>query len=297
VAEPIELVGIDAEDGRVRRVLGRAFSKVDREQFVNEWSFDQKRVRVVTEPRAFKQLTGSSCPFAKARGYRFETENGPVIATYDLTYMSKGKMHLLPVLVWDLHTAIKERELLPVQWPIDDLTLRPDPWEFEEWCRQAKHSSFLVHDLETPYSKSIDDDSDEEDPSYEILRFSLARDDFKAITAPYSEPYISLVKEIMGEPMPKVGWNSQDFDDPREYANGWPMRGKRIDGQWLWHFLQSTLPRGLGAVTTYYDRVPEWKSIGAGQDSEGAELYSCMDSRETAKNFVGIKRALEARAI
>lgn len=292
---PVEIIGANAENGRIRQILGRVFNRVDRSQFTLEQTEAPGRVRLATTAKAFKELVSSSCPFEKARGYRFDGCNGPVVVTHDLFQVGRGKMHLLPVLIWDFKTALDEQARGPREWPWADLTLQPDPAEFEEWCRQSRHSSFIVHDIETPRSRKISEDSDEEDPSYQILRFSLARDDFKAISAPYQEPFVSMVKEIMGEPMPKVGWNSAQFDDLREKENGWPMKGKRIDAQWLWHFLQSTLPRSLGAVTAYYDLVPEWKSIGSAGEEE--ELYSCMDSRETAKCFVGIKKALEARTI
>jgi hypothetical protein len=152
----------------------------------------------------------------------------------------------------------------------------------------------LIHDIETPHSRSIDsDEDDEEDPSYQILRFSLARDDFHAITAPFQEPFITMWKAIMAEPMDKVGWNSSSFDDPREVANDIPMAGRRIDVQWLAHALNPTLPRGLGHRTTYYARCPMWKHLGG----EDECLYSAMDAWATAHCYAGIRKALEARRV
>jgi hypothetical protein len=292
----IEIVGVDPDYGYHKRILGRVFSKIDHNLFSVEFNpSDTKCVRLVAAASDFKSMTGVSTPFRKARGYRYECERGPVIPTYDFTYVAKGNMHLLPIVMWDFKQALREQGWEPVSWPTEDLILRPNPAEFEDWCKESRHSSYIVHDIETPRSNHHDDDDDDVDPSYQILRFSLARDDFHSITAPYQEPFISLVKELMGEPMPKVGWNSSYFDDDREAANGWPMVGKRIDAMWLWHFLQSTFPRSLGTVTTFYDRVPEWKSLGSAGDNE--ELYSAMDSREEWKCFVGIKKSLEARTI
>lgn len=287
--------------GRATSVLDRILRKIDnRENFEivavgDEIPVSTKVVVALTsyDNFTFRELTGSSIPIAKARGYRFEGETYPVIPTFSPWLVGKGKMNLIPVCIWDVQRAIEEIGKPAPEFPLEDLTLQPTPADFEEWCAEARSSSFLVHDIETPMSKFRDDDDIDEDPSYTINRFSLARDDFKAITAPWQEPFITMYQQLAAEKMDKVGWNSDSFDDPREAFNGVPMSGRRIDVQWLWHFLQPTLPRSLGHVTTYYDRVPAWKSL-SGTDEE---LYSALDARETAKCFVGAKKALEARRI
>lgn len=245
----------------------------------------------------FKTLTGRQIPISKARGYRFETEEGPVVATFHPSFLGRGKMNLIPVVIWDIQTALKERDLPPVQYPLDDLTLYPTPHDFENWLRESIASSWLSHDIETPKSRiSEDEDGDVEDESFQITRFSLARDDFKAITAPYQEPFITMLKEFLARyGGDRIGWNSDAFDDPREAANGWPMGGRRVDAQWLWNHLQKTLPRGLGFVSTFYDRTPEWKSLGS--DGSDAELYSAMDARQCGKIYVGVKRALMGKRV
>lgn len=252
-------------------------------------------VRVSLGAVPFKALTGSDVPITKARGYRFETEEGPVIATYHPSFLGRGKMNLIPVVIWDLTTALRERSLPPLSYPLSDLTLFPSPDEFREWARLAQGwSSFIALDLETEDSRG--DEEDLESESLVITRASLARDDFKAITFPWQEPFVGILVELLGSKIPVVTWNGHEFDLPRLYENGITVHGYHMDAMWLWHHLSPTLPRGLGFVSTFYDRVPEWKSIGSagGWDDE---LYSCMDARQTAKNFVGIKKALEGRRV
>jgi hypothetical protein len=240
----------------------------------------------------------SGLPISKARGYRFEGLDGiPVVPTFHSSYLGRGKMNLIPIVIWDLLRALDERDKPAPAWPVGDLTLYPDPAAFNEWLHRASNSSFLVHDIETAYSREHDEDDEEQDPSYEITRFSLANDRLQAITAPWQEPFITMLKSWLGvTTLPLVGWNSHEFDNPRERAAGWPIDGHRlVDARWLWHYLQPSYPQSLGAVTTFYDRVPEWKSLGS--DGDDPELYSAMDARETAVCYLGIMKALGSRRL
>lgn len=293
--------------GRAGSVLSRVIAKVGtREDFhfvTMPDEIDGHGVIIALGDDSLRTLTGVTIPIAMARGYRFESDFGPVIPTFHPSYLGRGKMNLIPIMIWDFLRAQKEIGLDPVEFPMSDLELWPEPSEFQRWgTRALRESRFLVHDIETAYGSRLDDedemDLEQRDASFRILRFSLADDQCRAITAPFQEPFISMWKVLMGDPvLDKIGWNSNDFDDPREAANGIETRGQRIDAQWLWNFLQKTLPRGLGLVSTFYDRVPEWKSFGSSQLSKQAELYSAMDARQTAKNYLGIRKALEARTL
>lgn len=233
----------------------------------------------------------------KARGYRFDTAVGTVIPTYSPWLVGKGKMNLIPVLIHDILRAIDEEGQPKPEFPMADLSLYPTPDDFAAWCKRANEREFISHDIETPFSRKVDDENDM-DPSFEILRFSLADNYFRAITCPFIEPFVSIWREFAAHyEGVSVGWNSHEFDDPREHYNGVFIGGRRHDAQWIWHFMSPMLPRGLGHVSTYYDRVPEWKSIGSSQENENAELYAAMDARQTAVNYAGMKRAMEGRAI
>ncbi len=284
--------------GRASRVFYRACSKVDNPaHFATPDSGDYK-VTVVWDQTELNRL-GIYVPLRKARGYRFETAEGPVVPTFNFDEVAAGHMNLVPLVIWDLLTARAEINLPARQFPLSDLELYPGPEQFFEFCRRARESEFICWDLETPFSKKVDEEEGEENPSFTLLRASLGLADFTATTFAWQEPYISLFAKLMQESKnDKIGWNNIEYDLPRLQHNGITPTGRQVDAQWLWHFLQPTLPRGLGSTTTLYDRaIPEWKSIGSSQSSENAELYAAMDARETAKCYVGIREQLRKRRI
>ncbi len=283
--------------GRASRVFYRACSKVDNPANFCPSTSPDYNVTVVWDQAELNRL-GIYVPLRKARGYRFETAEGPVVPTFNFDEVAAGHMNLIPLVIWDLLTARNEIGKPARQFPMEDLELYPGPSQFEAFCKRARESEFICWDLETPFSKKVDEDEGEEDPSFTILRASMALDDFKAITFPWQEPFIGMFKQVMEETSgDKVGWNSEEFDLPRLWHNGISPAGRLVDAMWNWHFLQPTLPRGLGAVATLYDRVPEWKNLGSSQDIEQAELYAAMDARQTAKNYVGIREQLRKRRI
>lgn len=277
----------------------KLYQKVGR-AFDYEVHFDHPRqsfypMRVAFGQECFQALTERYVPIEKARGYRFETNEGPVIATYDPVMVGKGKMNLMPLVVWDVMRAMEQVGKPAPEYPCSELVLYPTVDEFRQWCTESKDTSWLVHDIETPFSRKAAED-EEVDPSFEILRFSLARDDFNSITCPHTPPYVEVLKEFLaGTDCDRIGFNSREFDDPREKYNGWPMRGRRIDLRWLHHFLQPHLPQSLACCGSLYldPLIPEWKSIA----DEEEQLYSALDAWATAKVFVGVKRALEKRRL
>ncbi len=293
----IRILPENYQTGRASRVFYRACSKVDNPaHFATPDSGDYK-VMVVWDQTELSRL-GIYVPLRKARGYRFETAEGPVVPTFNFDEVVAGHMNLVPLVIWDLLTARAEINLPAREFPMADLELYPGPNQFEQFCKRARESEFICWDLETPFSKKVDEEEGEEDPSFTILRASMALDDFKATTFPWQEPFIGLFKQVMEETEnDKITWNGEEFDLPRLWHNGLSPRGRLVDAIWLWHFLQPTLPRGLGCVSTLYDRVPEWKSISSSQEAEQAELYAAMDSRQTAKNYVGVREQLRKRRI
>jgi hypothetical protein len=300
--EPIEIVGVD-RSGTAMRPLWAAFSAgIKKTQFTAAelpTSDSPHAVRVAASKEAYDAMTLSAVPYEKAIGYRFEGPYGPVIPTYDLLEVGRGKMHLVPLIMRDLRNAWTAQcelaDKYPPSYPYEWLLLDPAPERFEAWMLEAADSAFIVHDIETPRSKGFSEDENDEDPSYEILRVSLGTAYASAVSVPYQEPYIGMIHWLLGKEMPKVGWNSSSFDDRREKANNWPMRGKRIDAMWLWHFLYSTAPRSLGAVAPFYTNVPEWKSLGSTGPDQA--LYSAMDAWVTARCYRGICRELAGRTL
>lgn len=148
-------------------------------------------------------------------------------------------------------------------------------------------SQAMVIDIETPISSKVDEEEAEEDPSYTIVRCSLSVAPNTAATFPWSEPYISWLRQVLPTRQELVMWNCS-FDEPRLIANGALINGEVIDAMWMWHFLQSDLPKSLGFVSPFFSDLPAWKHLS---DSD-LPLYSAMDSDATYRCFVGIKDAL-----
>ncbi len=256
------------------------------------------KVVVALGAEVFHRLTISTIPIEKARGYRYESDYGcAVMPTYSPEIVSRGKMNLVPVLIWDLRRALAEVSLGPVEFPMDELVLQPGPGDFKLFCAEAMLSPFIAVDLET--IDSGDDDEDSEAVSFTIVRASAAiqcEGKPLAVTWPWQQPFTEMFEKLMAEHRgAKVFWNGQGFDLPRLREVGIVPAGELVDAMWLAHFLVSTLPRSLGHRSTYYTRIPEWKSIGAFKGTDD-ELYSACDAWATAKCYLGICAALAARS-
>ena len=290
----VSLVALDEPfEGRSKGVMYRILRRVPSISTNSPSVNGGIRVLMGTDQHRYNGI-----PWNKARGYRFEDVNGPVVCTWHPGYVGAGRMHLLPVVIHDVMRAAKELSLDAPIYPLEDLVLYPSPQDFQQWLERAAHGAFMAYDIETAYSRQHEEDDEEQDSSYEITRCSFADDTGNAITVPYRDEYITMIKDFLQcTNIPLVGWNSHEFDNPRVRAAGWKIDGhKLIDARWLWHFLQPTLPQSLGTVTTFYTRIPEWKSIGSSRGTED-ELYSAIDAWATVQCYIGIKNALEKRGL
>jgi len=155
------------------RPFFRVMSKVGK---VEDFSSEEFDVTVCWDQKWFTALTGSEVPIRKARGYRFESEFGPVIPVYPFEYYNaEGRkapmdMSLCPVTIWDFLTAFREVQRVndPPQFPMGQLTLEPNATEFQRFCDGAGWSEFVAWDIETPrrpkgQKKKAGEDDDEED--------------------------------------------------------------------------------------------------------------------------------------
>ena len=145
----------------------------------------------------------------------------------------------------------------------------------------------MVIDIETPISSKVDEEEAEEDPSYTIVRCSISVGPNTAATFPWSEPYISWLRAMLPTRRQLIMWNCS-FDEPRLIANGCNINGEVIDAMWMWHFLQSDLPKALGFVAPFFSDLASWKHMS---DSD-LPLYSAIDSDATYRCYIGIREAL-----
>lgn len=157
----------------------------------------------------------------------------------------------------------------------------------DAYVRWLPMDSPMAIDIETPHSSSMDEETAEEDPSFTIVRVSLSVAPLTAATFIWSEPYISWLQGIVPR-RTLIMWNAA-FDTPRLVANGINIDGEVVDAMWMWHFLQSDLPKSLGFVAPFFTDLPAWKHLA---DSD-LPLYSAMDSDATIRCYIGIRTALE----
>lgn len=234
------------------------------------------------------------------RGYVFPSPYGPVVAAYHPSYVNRNKHALARVWQMDLKKALYiARHGLPPKIPLDYI-LRPTPIQFHAWGNDYLSrggDAMLGFDIETPYASVKDQAIDpedltlEDDASFVILRISFAWEPGKAISVPWTAPYIETVKRLLAHAGPKAVWN-RHFDITRLRANGCPVEGRVYDGMDMWHFLEPGLPMGLKYCATFWcPDMPAWKLEAHARP----EWYNAADSDVMIRCMSGIRKRLEAQ--
>ena len=80
---------------------------------------------------------------------------------------------------------------------------------------------------------------------------------------PHAGPYLDELRRLYASPGAIWMWN-REYDFPRQVrAELMTERDSTrvVDLMWLWHFLQSDVPRGLGFVAPFYSSYGPWKHL------------------------------------
>ena len=165
-------------------------------------------------------------------------------------------------------------------------------YDIQQYYEEAKvacsNGKWLAADIETPRSGGATEDEYGSIVDTDIIRISFSFDPHHAITIPFTSYNYSYIESILALPWAyTVFWN-QEFDVPRLQSKGIVL-GKVLDAMYMWHFLQSDLPKGLGYVSTFFTELSEWKSLS----EELPEYYSCKDSDATIQCTLKIRKLLE----
>lgn len=233
----------------------------------------------------------------RRRGYVYECTYGEhnfhVIPTYHPAFIMRGQQKLTDVQAIDINRAIRVMRNGYKEPPynyIEHPTL-PDAWNYYEKCViAAGNGKDLAADIETPNSGGAEEDEYGDIIDTDIIRISFSYEPHTAITIPFTYAYLSVIEAILALPWRyTVFWN-QEFDVPRLKSKGMTI-GKVLDAMYMWHFLQSNLPKGLGYVSTFFTELREWKSLSM----EQPEYYSCVDADATIQNHIKIKSLLESQ--
>ena len=217
-----------------------------------------------------------------------------VVPTYHPSHLQRGAHNLIGTVLWDLQRAEEARDhgRLP-----DSASLIIDPpldW-FRAWvgdvtaARQRDPFAYPISsDVETPDKAGGKDEGEitADDRSMQILRVNVACHPDEGITVPFAGPFIDELRRLHQSPGHIWGWNVE-YDHPRLMAAGILTeedRARFIDLMWLWHFLQSDVPRGLGFVAPFYSSYGAWKHLA---DLEPAK-YGAIDGLQNHRVGFGI---------
>ncbi len=263
-------------------------------------SIDRAKVIVALGAIPARVLTGVPLPISEARGYVFEGPLGkPVVPTFHPAFLMRGMQSLCGVVGADIGKAIR----------IGREGYRPDPEHFNTFptvadfrafhdeCR-ADPEAFISVDIETPESGKLADEDLEEDPSYTILCCSFAVRKHHGLTVKWVEPFISIAREILALPNPKVMINGRRFDMPRLAAAGCPAAGWLFDPAEGWKRLQAGLPaivkpNSLGFMAPFYVQTAPWKHLSHSQP----EYYSVKDAVVALTIALGVEADLKAKGM
>jgi len=275
------LVGAPWEQGAIEHC------RIHRERIITE---TKPQVILALGGTALEAITGFG-EILKRRGYVYKTPmlgdwtrvGWPghifqwVIGTYHPSYIMQGNQNLTGIQAFDISRAV---EVAKNGWEwesFDRYVERPSLDDIDEFINKAVFAlsagAWLTADIETSRSPTTDEDErmDVNDP---ITRISFAFEPGYAITIPWQADYLSRIQDILSlSQQYLVFWNA-DFDVPRLKAHGMKIRQKVVDAMYMWHFLQSDLPKSLGFVASIYTKMPEWKSMSY----TAPEYYSCCDA-------------------
>ena len=225
---------------------------------------------------------------------RDPTDRFWVVPTYHPSFLQRGAHNLIGTVVWDLMRAEEARDhgapahthSLVIDPPID--------W-FHAWVDQVVAARTqdpgaypISSDVETPDKAGGKDEGEisADDVSFQLLRHNVACATDEGVTVPHAGPYLDELKRLYASPGAIWMWN-REYDFIRQVGSGLLTEAdsvRVVDLMWLWHFLQSDLPRGLGFVAPFYSSYGPWKHLA----DEDPAKYGAIDGLQTHRVGFGI---------
>lgn len=233
---------------------------------------------------------------------RDPTDRYWVVPTFHPSFLQRGAHNLIGTVLWDLQRAELARSGPPPR--TGTLLIDPPIDQFRAWvdqvvaARTQDPAAFPISsDVETPDKAGGRDEGEitADDRSFQILRQNFSCHPDEGLTVPHVDPYLGEIRRLYASPGPIWQWN-REYDFPRLVSAGQLTEAdsvKVIDLMWLWHVLQSDLPRGLGFVAPFYSDWGPWKHLA---DSQPAE-YGGVDGLQTHRVGFGLYRDLQAQGI
>lgn len=236
------------------------------------------------------------------RGYVYGGNGFHVVPTVHPSFIARGQSKYSPAFINDLQKAVElAHRGLPVE--ITDYVLDPSPRVALEWARHAIDVGYresqlrgdlprrlrIAFDIETPYKSGDESEvSDDDDPTFHILRIGFSVAGLSGLSVPWSGEYLPAIRVLLENDHDKVAWNS-GFDSSRVRANGVKVGGLIHDGMVAWHILHSDLPKGLGFVATFTcPWQSEWKSLSSSRPA----YYNVVDADVEWRSYHTIEAEL-----
>jgi uracil-DNA glycosylase family 4 len=260
----------------------------------------QPKVIVPMGNVALRRICGVSGIESHA-GYVMATPYGiPAVPTFHPAFIQRGQQKLNASAVFALNRA-RSIAQGTYQESKYDLLLDPPPDRVRDYIRsgQSIHGEHggriptLVVDIETPESDRLDEEEiEQEGASWTIVRagFSVRRG--SAVTFPWQPPYIGLLQEALDLSEEVIEHADNNFDSRRLRHAGLRLPARIVSSMWAWHFLESDLRKGLGAVAPFYYAGPPWKSQSAARPA----FYNAMDNAVTMDVYCGTRDTLIAQS-
>lgn len=212
-----------------------------------------------------------------------------VVPTFHPSHLQRGAMSLLEVVTQDVQLANKISER-GFSRSASQLVIDPHPDWLSAWvddhlrrCREDAAGTHLSLDTEFAEKAGGADESelvaDATTSVSPITRVNGGNDALTGWTVPYRQPYIGLIDRLLTGVQNASSWvwlwnKYADLDHLRN-AGHKIDNYSYVDGMWLWHYLQSDLPRGLGFVAPMASDFGAWKHWGKDPKLEGR--YAAAD--------------------
>jgi uracil-DNA glycosylase len=234
---------------------------------------------------------------------RDPTDRFWVVPTYHPSFLQRGATNLIGTVLWDLRRAEEARDS---GRPTSEHSLVVDPpveW-FRRWvdgvvaAREQDPGAYpLSSDVETPDKAGGKDEGEitADDVSFQLLRHNVACHVDEGITVPHAGPYLEELRRLYASPGVIWMWN-REYDFGRQVAAGMLQESdssKVVDLMWLWKFLQSDVPRGLGFVAPFYSNYGPWKHLA----DDNPAVYGAADGLQTHRVGFGIYQDLQRQGM
>ena len=213
-----------------------------------------------------------------------------VVPTFHPSHLQRGAMNLLEVVTCDLKKAATISRAGFKRSPMTLIVDPPAEW-FGRWVDQHLRAAQGNPDIwwagDTEFVGSTGKDEDELDPSNVTLtRFNVSNRIDQGITVPYHQSFIPHIARLLAAGGWHFWWNKDVDLEVLSRAGHAIAADQAIDLMWLWHYVQSDLPRSLGFVTSMYSDGVAWKHWGKDPLREGP--YAAKDGVETLRIAYGL---------